>query len=463
MRGAFIPFANTDSYIKTKVTNARTPEDISSLKTEIISQVNEGKISPEDAQRVSDTIDKYVAINSKIPASVENREQAVDLIEQKDDLKQAATDKLNETKVVDEAFHPQIQQEATALLNRANELNQEITGQPSEPAKHSMYADPLELPELKEQITDIQRRIDLGGADGEKAKLELTEIKTDPAKFYENRKDEARNNLTNETELNKALETYDNIINKIKQYDKENESGLSGEVGVGEKPIEAQPVEGRGAQEISGGRDIQAQGIEGEGKGVEGKVGEEVKPIKQLGTGANVYFETNKYRVNDNLKNGKILLNVGDAKSETPLANVEFDSPNEAVFVAKKLEENAPEGLISDFHNVDKIIENYKKEFKLSEAELPKQKTVEQLRAEEQKELDTKIPNAEQYRVDGKVDRTKLTNEADKKAFDEVYDKYDKSITLLLKEAEAPKQEGVGEKVAPIEEVKKFILPGKFI
>ena len=33
--------------------------------------------------------------------------------------------------------------------------------------------------------------------------------------------------------------------------------------------------------------------------------------------------------------------------------------------IAKKLEENAPEGLISDFHNVDKIIENYKKEFKL--------------------------------------------------------------------------------------------------
>jgi hypothetical protein len=59
-------------------------------------------------------------------------------------------------------------------------------------------------------------------------------------------------------------------------------------------------------------------------------------------------------------------------------------------------------------------------------------KTVEQLRAEEQAELDSKIPNAEQYRVNGKVDRTKLTNEEDIKAFDEVYNKYDKLISPLL-------------------------------
>ena len=60
-------------------------------------------------------------------------------------------------------------------------------------------------------------------------------------------------------------------------------------------------------------------------------------------------------------------------------------------------------------------------------------KSVEQLRAEEQAELDSKIPNAEQYRVNDKVDRTKLTNEEDIKAFDEVYNKYDKLISPLLK------------------------------
>jgi hypothetical protein len=66
------------------------------------------------------------------------------------------------------------------------------------------------------------------------------------------------------------------------------------------------------------------------------------------------------------------------------------------------------------------------------EAKPAEVKSVEKLRAEEQSELDSKIPNAEQYRVDGKVDRAKLTNEEDIKAFDEVYDKYDKLISPLL-------------------------------
>jgi hypothetical protein len=59
-------------------------------------------------------------------------------------------------------------------------------------------------------------------------------------------------------------------------------------------------------------------------------------------------------------------------------------------------------------------------------------KSVEQLREQEQAELDSRIANAEQYRVDGKVDRDKLTNEADKKAYDEVWEKYNELIYPLL-------------------------------
>lgn len=72
-------------------------------------------------------------------------------------------------------------------------------------------------------------------------------------------------------------------------------------------------------------------------------------------------------------------------------------------------------------------------ELSVTEVKPTEVKSVEQLRAEEQAELDSKIPNAEQYRVDGKVDRAKLTNEEDIKAFDEVYNKYDKLISPLLK------------------------------
>lgn len=63
-------------------------------------------------------------------------------------------------------------------------------------------------------------------------------------------------------------------IIKTQKNDKENITGVPSEVGVGKEPIQAQPVEGGGAQEISSSGVLQAQGIEGEGKGVEGKVGE---------------------------------------------------------------------------------------------------------------------------------------------------------------------------------------------
>jgi hypothetical protein len=84
------------------------------------------------------------------------------------------------------------------------------------------------------------------------------------------------------------------------------------------------------------------------------KTGGEIKPVKQLGTGANVYFESDKYRVND--FRGKYLLN-SDGISEL------FDNVNEAVFVAKKLQENAPQGLNPVYHNIYNIIKNYKKDY----------------------------------------------------------------------------------------------------
>jgi len=86
-------------------------------------------------------------------------------------------------------------------------------------------------------------------------------------------------------------------------------------------------------------------------------------------------------------------------------------------------------------------------ELSVTEVKPTEVKSVEQLRAEEQAELDSKIPNAEQYRVDGKVDRAKLTNEEDIQAFDEVYNKYDKLISPLLeKPAEVKVTEEVIEK-----------------
>lgn len=64
--------------------------------------------------------------------------------------------------------------------------------------------------------------------------------------------------------------------------------------------------------------------------------------------------------------------------------------------------------------------------------ELKPEQAVELFRSEERKELESAIPNIEQYKVDGVVDRTKITNEEDLAKFDEIYDRYDKLITPLL-------------------------------
>jgi hypothetical protein len=60
-------------------------------------------------------------------------------------------------------------------------------------------------------------------------------------------------------------------------------------------------------------------------------------------------------------------------------------------------------------------------------------KQIAKLREQEQKELLSSIPEAKNALTDGKVDKNKLTNPEDIAKFEEIYDKYDKLITPLLK------------------------------
>ena len=69
------------------------------------------------------------------------------------------------------------------------------------------------------------------------------------------------------------------------------------------------------------------------------------------------------------------------------------------------------------------------------------QQQIADLREQEQKEMLSKIPNIENYKVDGRIDKTLMpTTVLDK--YNEIYDRYDKSITPLLeslKQANAAK------------------------
>jgi hypothetical protein len=67
--------------------------------------------------------------------------------------------------------------------------------------------------------------------------------------------------------------------------------------------------------------------------------------------------------------------------------------------------------------------------------------TVESYRAQEQAELSQRIPNIENYKVDGKVVKSLITDENDLETYNEIYDKYDALITPLLEASEETKEQ----------------------
>ena len=74
------------------------------------------------------------------------------------------------------------------------------------------------------------------------------------------------------------------------------------------------------------------------------------------------------------------------------------------------------------------------------------QKKVEQLRADERAELAEAIPNIDEYKVDGEIDKEKIKASKDGAKYQEIYEKYDKLIAPLL-----PEKEVVQKEEAPIE------------
>jgi hypothetical protein len=88
---------------------------------------------------------------------------------------------------------------------------------------------------------------------------------------------------------------------------------------------------------------------------------EEVKPIRRLSTGANVYFETDKHRVNDDLKTGEVILNVGSKENTFPAANIPFNDAADAVKIAERVARDFPNG-VPNVILIDKYIDGLKKE-----------------------------------------------------------------------------------------------------
>lgn len=101
----------------------------------------------------------------------------------------------------------------------------------------------------------------------------------------------------------------------------------------------------------------------------------EPKPIRQLGTGADVYFETDKIRVNSRGDKPGFVLNVSDnTNSPYPVANIEFDNARDAVKIAEEISRVYPNG-VPPALLVDKYVEQLRasmNEKPVAEPEKPK-------------------------------------------------------------------------------------------
>jgi hypothetical protein len=116
--------------------------------------------------------------------------------------------------------------------------------------------------------------------------------------------------------------------------------------GIQQTPENDNGVQQGDGQNVSNGKEVQQNE-------------QEIKPIRQLGNGSNVYYETEKHRVND--FGNKVLLNIGEKDSQLPASNIEFDNANDAVIIAERIQRDYPNG-VPPALLVDKYVDNLKKE-----------------------------------------------------------------------------------------------------
>ncbi len=139
--------------------------------------------------------------------------------------------------------------------------------------------------------------------------------------------------------LNKAKEYHEILYNELE--------ALKITINPNHKVIKFSPdgIVGKNAQQDrpgSGNNNLPERNS-GETQTTSGEQG--VKPISQLGTGSNVYFEENGIRVNDS-GNG-VIMNVQSKEDFGGMANwnIPFENSKQAVQIAKQLSEIYPQGV----------------------------------------------------------------------------------------------------------------------
>ena len=268
-------------------------------------------ITPEQHQEGMNFVEKAVQVSSKIPETVtgESKAKSIELLVERNNIKENNQILEQQKQSSDEAYHAGINEEIKANEEKIKKIDSEV---------YNIAKNPIPVKEKKFKTIPV---ID------ERGELEFPyNVPVSDERTFITRKD------------------------------------YEAEVNQPSKPAEIPVVEP--TEEVT---------VTEEVKPTELEVKEAIEPIRQLGTGANVYFENNKYRVNDNSK-GKVLLNIeGKEDGGMSIANIEFDSAKEAVEVAKELSKIYPNG-VPDAVLINKVVDDIKNKIKVKPTEV-KEKT----------------------------------------------------------------------------------------
>lgn len=250
-----------------------------------------------------------------------------------------------------------------------------------------------------------------------------------------------RQSLMNETTLKAVqmkakMDLENGTINK-EQYDKKIE-GMNNTISTLEKIPEGYTVrEKRKAFELINQKNVIEKGIEGKDPLL---VTKEKKQIAEIDAQLVALSEADRVK-EEPIDIMADLQEDFDAELENNGISPEMVEMNNELNKKENAtkEGNITESNLTERENGNEVGEEKRPSDSYSTVESGEnQKEVEKLRADEQAELSEAIPNIDEYKVDGKIDKKKIKASEDGAKYQEIYDKYDKLITPLL-----PKKENV--------------------
>ncbi|NCC64504.1 MAG: hypothetical protein EOM15_07595, partial [Spirochaetia bacterium] len=175
---------------------------------------------------------------------------------------------------------------------------------------------------------------------------------------------------TGEFDEHKVMIGFDSLQEAAYDYNENYSYGWKGLGAITEMPLDEfkvwlkdgtrtkEPV-AYGKESLSDAENTENQGeAQAENPAIEKQpTAEEFKPIRELGTGANVYFDQNGIRVNESIAGGYVL-SVSTRMGDQYLTSVRFDNIKEAMYIADRLNKTYPNGVPSAVL-IDNVIEGW--------------------------------------------------------------------------------------------------------